>query len=181
MRPQSGARLGFTMLELLIAVSLTAIVGLLSAVFVEATFRSTDTITRSVQIIARESEGPALWRDLLLHVHRSALADEARRPFVGDPSSVQLTSDCPGPLGFRRRCGVFAETFRTATETGLRFSTLGRTWVVRTRGAVSLRFMVPSTGDASWIDSWGESERVPVGIALVGASDTLVYRVGVLR
>ncbi len=168
-------------MELLIAVALTAVVGLLSALFVDSTFRVTQRITESTRVFALNADAAMIWRDLLLHVHRTGLANETPRPFVGDAGSVQLASDCPGAQGFRRRCGVFAQTVVTSDGSGLQFSVDDRTWFLRTVGPVSLRFLERSSSDGVWVSVWSESERVPAGIALVGRSDTLVYRVGVLR
>lgn len=169
---------GFTLLELLVGLLLIGIVGVLGAVLISTAAQAERTVHVASIAHQRFSDPRLVWRDLLLHAHSQALPGEPARPFAGSAKDVQFVSQCPRSEGFRSRCTVRGESLDSTGVAGLRFTAGGTTWILETDAPVDFRYLAGAiTGDA-WLVYWQESDHMPVGVALVGQSDTLVFRFG---
>ena len=169
---------GFTLMELLVGLLLVGVVGLLGAVLISAGVQAEQTVQLASIAHHRVTHPRLIWRDLLLHARSQALPGEPARPFAGSTKDVQFVTQCPNGEGFRRRCTVRGESIDSPGLVGLRFTFGTGTWLLETDAPVELRYLAGSVTNEAWLVRWEESDRVPIGVALVGQADTLVFRLG---
>jgi prepilin-type N-terminal cleavage/methylation domain-containing protein len=172
------SRRGVTLIELMVAFALVALVTALAHLLLTVTDRAEERLQLLVREHADEATAAHAWRDLVLHATTSPLADRQPRSFVGGSHGVQFTSWCRGSRGFRVSCTVSARPHEAPTRFGLLVSAGGSAWLLVTEGPVTLRYLDRSSGDLRWISDWQESRILPGGVALVGARDTIVTRIG---
>lgn len=172
-----SCRRGFTLLEVIVALSIGAVVLLTARLVVEAT---TDGSHRLIEArrTADEQAGRDRWlRSLMRRVDGGTPDDTAR--FYGDSTRVAFTSWCEAPGGWLEECdGMLAVTRADSTVVVVVRTSLDGELVIRRQlSPLSLRYLAPSDTGASWIASWGQSVLPPAAVALFG-SDTTILRIG---
>ena len=167
-------RRGFTLVELMAALSLTGLVLLGAQAMLSQLGDARDRSQADVARAAREANGVALLRDLVLRVER---APDTLEALVGDRSGVWFLSRCDVPAGWQERCVVTLALEQAIDSTRLMLeSPVPRLMLARLSRDAELRYV---DADREWLTIWRRQLQLPVAIAVVGKMDTLVLRVGV--
>jgi len=128
----------------------------------------------------REANGARLLRRLIFEGHPSA---DNTRKFVGDHRSASFHSLCDVPAGWSEPC----EATLTIDDRGdssaiVADLSIGGSLVLRrdaTRRA--WRYLDASPTDTVWASHWSSGTTLPAALAIVSASDTIVFPVQVRR
>ncbi|MBX3175253.1 MAG: hypothetical protein KF709_12630 [Gemmatimonadaceae bacterium] len=170
-------RSGFTVLELAIALSLTAML-LLTAVTSLDGLRRLTTVTqqRAVQL-SEFAIGYHVLRDLL-GTTQVGLAKSDR--FSGDSRSVSVLALCRTAGGWRERCRASISLSPNGEHTRVSWSSGRGTpqGLFDVAGIAEFRFSDPGGAGAGWQSSWGTGTAAPRLVALVASSDTMFFSVG---
>lgn len=176
---RSSRQAAFTLLEVVVAIAITGIVALMAhsltiAARVAEHGMRTAASEESAAIVAG-----ALTRDVAAHATTLAAsigrADD-RIVFTGDQYGTSFTSLCLSARGTRERCRVDLRS--NAPGNGVTVQTASAQWTLRTIAGVHFQYLSSVDGQSEWIAAWKEARKLPAGIALVGASDTIVLRLG---
>lgn len=173
-------RRGFTLVEVLVALALSAMVlvgasGLLDALGAHAT-----SVLRS----ARALDSSMNADDFL----RRALADLVVRSdtfpsFEGDESVFAFRTSCDAPHGWREPCGVRVAAERA--DSGHRLVIRqddGSVLMLRTRLArASFRYLLTADEGGQWVARWPNTLMLPLAVGLIAGDDTIVARIGERR
>jgi prepilin-type N-terminal cleavage/methylation domain-containing protein len=166
-------RQGFTLLELLVAVTVGTLVVLtireLAGVITGQYERTRDAV---IAVDAR-ANGERLVRTLLA---RARLSDTASS-FSGAGDSLRFPTWCDVPMGWLEPC---VASIHVATgETRLTLTMVSQTEQLTVPfEAEEILYLVDARNGGRWHRSWTDGLRPPLAIALVRPADTLVLRVG---
>ncbi|MBA3889829.1 MAG: prepilin-type N-terminal cleavage/methylation domain-containing protein [Gemmatimonadaceae bacterium] len=173
-----GERNGFTLLEVLVALVLAAILVAALRGLAEGVGETALRISRAAhdRDTAANSE-----RGLRRLVGSAELSGGDHDRFDGEPSRIRFTSWCQVPRGWQERCRVDL-TFESAgsdsvalvgtVETGaqLRFHI----------GAApgTIRYLGSARDGGRWFTAWRTAIAPPSAVAFIFGTDTLVVRIG---
>ncbi|MBY0492078.1 MAG: type II secretion system GspH family protein [Gemmatimonadaceae bacterium] len=173
----SGKRSGFTLLEVIIAVAMTATVSLLATAMVSAVSTSREQLARVTQRDGQIMLARWRWRELAWQADPYPIRAEAGRPFDGTPRRVTFWSWCRGADDTESPCFVAAAILVQPAGASLALTAGGRSDQFPLLGpAPTFRFLDDDISPPRWIESWVESRRYPRGIAIVSAAETTVVR-----
>lgn len=169
-------RPGFTVLEMLAATAIGAIVILTARVTVEQLSLAARTISAAHRS-ADASTGRTLWLTGLLRRAEGAANDTTS--FRGSATSVEFYTTCDAPGGWREPCRGRLDINRDEGRYTLSAWTSlgGRAVLIEGETALVIRYLAPSDTGMSWVREWGHSVLPPAAIAVIGA-DTAIYRIG---
>ena len=175
MRPDH--RRGFTLVEVIVALVVSAIAVLGARLLLERVGDATALIVREATASDAKANGERMLRDL---VSRLETGTSDVGPFVGSSDSARFTSWCDVPRGWRERCAVSLtvrpgdarDTLIVSTSTGLAFSALDAP------APLELRYLNDVRAGGMWFSSWGAGITAPLAIGIAGARDTIILRVG---
>jgi len=169
-------RRGFTVLEILAATAIGAVVILTARVTVEQLSLAARTISAAHRR-ADESSGRDRWLSGLLRRVGGTATDT--NSFRGSASSAEFDTTCEAPGGWLEPCRGRLDVDRVAGHYVLSaWTTLGgRVLLTEGGAALGLRYLAPSDTGMSWVREWDHSVLPPAGIAVVG-TDTAIYRIG---
>ena len=172
-------RKALTLLEVIVAVVMMATVALVGSAIAQ-TARA--TVHRTADLIESGTERHAamhLLRDVALHmrgVQPRVATNTAARVFIGTEEHAAFQSLCPSASGTRETCAVRVES--SGDHPRLSMSTSTGTYLIPSHGPVRIRFRSSDERGAVWLTAWSDGLTPPVALALVGASDTVVVRLG---
>jgi prepilin-type N-terminal cleavage/methylation domain-containing protein len=174
------SRRGFTLIEILAALSISALAMIGGVLVLDQITDSTARIVRTGLVAAREGNGPRLLRQLLLDAHMTA--DSLDR-FRGDERSADFTTLCHRPSGWLESCRAsVAIDWRKDTSVVVATLSTGENFELARRGGVAeLRYFDAATGDSVWLQRWALSIVMPVAIGIVTPTDTVIYPMGAAR
>lgn len=176
-RMPSPLRVGFTLIEILVAMTIAATVVATARLLLE---RLGDEATRlSAYAGASDAEANAE-RTLRELVGRLEVGTDYGRRFAGDEQATRFTSWCDVPAGWQERCTVtLAIDARGRTPVLAASLSTGELLVFR-QGFSSgrLRYLGDAARGGTWFRSWGESITAPLAIGVVIDGDTLILRIG---
>lgn len=174
---ETTSRAGFTLLELVIALLIGAIMMLIARSFVEELSLVGPRIVRERARTDRVMNADEWLRELVRQADTDS--SEATESFYADADSAEFTSWCQSPRGWNEHCTVVIRVqregamFKLAVDAGgQRESLIGPDSV-----ALSLRYLAPSDTGLSLLSHWDGSLLPPAAIALIG-KDTTFLRVG---
>ena len=173
-------RHGFTLIELIAALSITGIALLGGVLLLDQLTDSSGRIVSSGSDAAREGNSDRVLRHLFLDARITA--DSADR-FRGDQGSMDFSTMCARPGGWIERCrATIAVDRRPDTSVVVAaLSTGERLQLIRLVGPIELRYFDVSASDTSWRNVWAISITRPAAIGFVGSSDTVVFPLGTER
>jgi prepilin-type N-terminal cleavage/methylation domain-containing protein len=188
MRPRSlvGAgrphtdRSGFTLLETLVAITLSAVVLLGARAVMVQLADAADAVGRASLQADRDANAERLLRALLAQVETGA--DEARW-FRGAERAMRFTTWCDVPAGWSERCEAAILVDTTGGTPALRaeLSASGATQSVTLRtnhGPIAFRYLESASGGGRWSRVWDGGMSAPSAIGVIIGPDTLIVRVG---
>jgi prepilin-type N-terminal cleavage/methylation domain-containing protein len=171
-------RVGFTLIEVLVALALSAIVVLGARELLDGMTGQTTGIVRA----ARTADSLA---NVDLSVHRIvanlALAQGDAPSFDGDERSARFESWCMTAGGWQERCAVQLVADPDSVE-GVRLLGSATGPIVIGAGQRSvLRYLAEVGGGGHWVTRWQSSITPPLAIGVLTGTDTMVLRIGGLR
>lgn len=177
-RPVCGRRVrGFTLIEVLVALSVGAMLLLAARVMVEQLAMTSGALARVQREHDDAAARTAVLRSLAFQVETDSV-DGFR--FQGYPDRAQFASWCDMPGGWQEPCSV---TLSVAGDTTVVYAsaTTGTISLRPNLGPVRLQYLAQSKQRLSWIDVWDASLVPPLAIGLVSPRDTTILRIGVRR
>jgi prepilin-type N-terminal cleavage/methylation domain-containing protein len=170
---------GFTLIELVVAITLSGVVLLGARALWESLAVSVDRLRTQATTDARDENGERLLRSL---VGRLEVGTDQSREFAGDEQHVQFTTWCDVPAGWQERCdaviGIEPDSDGRSGRLVARLST-GEV-ITLERGFVSgaLRYLDDPVGGGIWFRIWGHGITAPLAIGVITDGDTAIVRIG---
>jgi prepilin-type N-terminal cleavage/methylation domain-containing protein len=171
-----SARRGFTLIELVVAITISALVILAGRMLLENLGAAADRIDRAAQKGAGDANGERLLRALVAQIDVGIQG----ATFAGDEQSAQFTSWCQSPRGWRERCRITLSIEMVNGSPALTTTLPGNDRVVlyRAERALRLRYLVDPSAGGTWFVKWGDGLLAPRAIGVIADSDTLIIRIG---
>ena len=174
MRPD---REGFTLIELMVALVVGAVVVLGARVLLEQLGDSAHRTVMAAARADRDANGERLLRDL---AGRLEVGTSEGMRFAGEPATTSFNSWCDTPSGWQERCAVAL----AAREHGNRFALVATfapgdsvTLLVRDE-PIELRYLDDPRAGGRWFTSWGAGITAPLALAVISGADTMIVRIG---
>jgi len=170
-------RSGFTLIEVLIALVVSAMVTLGARSLLEATSEHVLRVTRTARRIDADANGERLLHTLVSQIEVASPIDST---FGGDERSVHFASWCNVPRGWLERCRVEL-TFEQIVDgfvVTAKLSTGEIVVVRRGRTADGLRYLIDPADGGKWLRQWPNSSTPPLAVGIVIDRDTLIARIG---
>ncbi|HEX2778576.1 MAG TPA: prepilin-type N-terminal cleavage/methylation domain-containing protein [Gemmatimonadaceae bacterium] len=173
-KPRRG---GFTLLEVIVVVVVSAVVVLGARMLAEQVGEAARRVVAGAMRTDREANGERMLRDLLL---RLEVGTPEAATFAGTPDSTTFGSWCDVPRGWRERCtvslvvhrGETRDTLRVRASTGLDFAALDAP------SPLALRYLENAAEGGRWFVSWGAGITAPLAIGIATPADTAILRIG---
>ena len=168
---------GFTLIELMVAITLSGIVLLGARALWESLAGSVDRLQTQATADARDMNGERLLRSL---VGRLEIATDRSGEFAGDERQVSFTTWCDVPGGWQERCDakLTIETDVVGEELVARLSTGDVITLERGFSTGKLRYLNDPIGGGVWFRIWGHGITAPLAIGVITDGDTTIVRIG---
>lgn len=171
-------RSGFTLIEVIVAVTLSAIVLLGARALWESLAGSVDRLRTRATADARVVNGERLLRSL---VGRLEVGTDLSHEFAGDEREAHFTTWCDMPAGWQERCdaviGIEADS-GAGLRLVARLSTGERITLQRGFATGALRYLNDPIGGGVWFRIWGHGITAPLAIGVITDGDTAIVRIG---
>jgi len=168
---------GFTIIEIIVALSIGAVVVLGARSLLEGLAAQTSRVTATAREGDRDANGERLLRGL---VGRLEIGTDSNRRFGGDEREVHFSTWCDVARGWQERCGVSLalEPTRAGVALVARLST-GESIVLReaARGE-GLRYLADAGSGGRRFRRWGDGLTAPHAIGVLIDGDTTIVRIG---
>lgn len=177
MRPDRAARGGFTLVELMVALVVSAIVVLGARMLLEQLGESAHRTVAAATRADRAANGERLLRDL---AGRLEIGTSDAMRFSGEPAAASFSSWCDVASGWQERCAVTL----VARAEGNRFALVasfasGDSVMLLVRDApIELRYLDDPRAGGRWFTSWGAGITAPLALAVIAGADTMIVRIG---
>lgn len=173
---QRSRRRGFTLVEVVVALAISALVLLAARMLLENLGNGAERIERAAREADQEANGERLLRALVGQIEVGV----RKETFGGDEQSARFTSWCQSPRGWLERCRIILSIDTTNGSPALT-TTLpedDRVVLYRASHRLRLRYLVDPSAGGTWFVKWGDGLLVPRAIGVVADSDTLIIRIG---
>jgi prepilin-type N-terminal cleavage/methylation domain-containing protein len=169
---------GFTLIELVVAITLSGIVLLGARAVWESLARAVDRLRTQAAADTRRANGERLLRSL---VGRLEVGTDGAEQFAGDEHATRFTTWCDMPAGWQERCNAVIG-IEPDSSTGLRLVARLSTGEVvalqRGFGTGKLRYLNDPIGGGVWFRIWGHGITAPLAIGVITDGDTAIVRIG---
>lgn len=177
-----GRRPGFTLIEILVAMTVAAVVLLGADLVYEQLAASGHALASAARVDDAARGGEMLLRQLIREVDVSPSdSGTSLRTFGGDAREARFTSWCTRPGGWKAECQVDLRVGSDTTAGGsiVAVTSTGDTAQIRLPSATTvLRYLLDASNGGHWLVSWGHGPTVPQAIGVVSGNDTTVLRIG---
>jgi prepilin-type N-terminal cleavage/methylation domain-containing protein len=169
---------GFTLIELMVAITLSGIVLLGARALWESLASSVDRLRTSATADARDANGERLLRSL---VGRLEVGTDQSHEFAGDEQHMRFTTWCDMPAGWQERCDA---VIGIEPDSGGQFALVARLStgeiipVERGFARGVLRYLNDPVGRGVWFRIWGHGITAPLAIGVITDRDTTIVRIG---
>lgn len=168
---------GFTLVEMMVALVISAIVVLGARMLLEQLGDSALRTVAAATRTDREANGERLLREL---AGRLEVGTDASARFSGEPGIARFGSWCDVPSGWQERCTVALVVIPRGGRSSL-VATLASddtvTLLVRDQ-PIALRYLDDSRAGGRWFTSWGAGITAPLAFAVISGGDTTIVRIG---
>ena len=173
-------RRGFTFVELLAALSISGLVIVGGVLLVDQVTDASARIVRSGVLVTRNANGFRVLRQLMLD---GRVTPDTLDRFRGDERSVELTTMCRESRGWLAPCRAKLDVdWRDDSSVVVAHLSTGEVLeLLRRPGRAELRYFDMLSVDSTWRRRWALSIAMPAAIAVVSATDTSVFSVGLVR
>jgi prepilin-type N-terminal cleavage/methylation domain-containing protein len=170
-------RSGYTVIELIVAITLSAIVLLGARALWESLAASVDRMRVRAIADTRAANGERLLRSLL---GRLEVGPDQSRKFAGGEQEIRFSTWCDMPSGWQERCDAVL-AIEPDSDVGLRMVarlSTGETIMLQ-RGFTTgvLRYLNDPLGSGVWFRSWGQGFATPLAIEVITDRDTAIVRI----
>jgi prepilin-type N-terminal cleavage/methylation domain-containing protein len=177
MSRRNRSRAGFTLIEVMVALVVSAIVLLGARAMLADVGDDALRISAETKRLDADANGERALRALVRQLDLGA--GEASQ-FAGDPRQVSFSSWCDVPAGWQERCAVTLTLEPHAGNSALVIRTSkGPALTVRDSIATgALRYLTTVTDGGEWIRVWGAGITAPLAIGIILDRDTLIVPIG---
>lgn len=174
--PPADARAGFTLMEVVVALALGALLLLGARTMYGELADHTERISAAAADADREANTDAWLRGLLGRVE---INPDQERAFAGDAAGARFATWCEVPAGWLERCTASLGLIRVAEVPTLAVSAAGQVTAVR-RGFArgELIYLRDAAGGGQWSHNWTSQLTAPLAVGIVIDADTLLLRIG---
>lgn len=183
--PRMESRRGFTLVELLVALVVGAIVMLGGRLVLQSVADSRARLSRATRHADDDANAERVLRAAVAALEVGSGADAQ---FGGDEHETRFTSWCDTPGGWKERCGVKLSVVGDGEGTVIQDS-LGHALVlelaqqppivVRTAFVHgTLRYLLDAHDGGRWMRVWDRGLSAPLAIAAIVDGDTLILGIG---
>ena len=175
------SRPGFTLIEVLVALSVAALVVLGGRALLEAISSAANSIVLTSANTDRAANAERLLRVLVGQIEVGKALGSS---FVGDEQSTEFTTWCGSPRGWTERCRArlsIEPVFDTQGETltlMAELSTGQRLVLQRAHGKLALSYLTDAAFGGRWTRQWQESYTAPRALGVIIDDDTVIVRIG---
>lgn len=163
-------RAGVMVVELLVALAISGVV-------VAGSVMALRTIVQSEQTLDRAHAAIANRRNNLRSVQTLASLAFAGSKEKGTDSTFAFKSFCDLPEGWRSACDIRILRITTGSApTSLLMTSSTNDSIRIGTNATVLRYLANAANGGTWRNEWYDTDRLPLGIAFIDASDTLFIR-----
>jgi prepilin-type N-terminal cleavage/methylation domain-containing protein len=176
--PQRGRRTGFTLLEVLIALMIGAIVLAAARGLLVQIADGADATARAARADDLSANTDQEMRALFAQVE---LGDSPDRQFNGDERSVTFSSWCAMPAGWMERCRVsvlLAPSGPEAIDLVAHLSTGDTLMVPMNARSGTFIYLSDPHQERRWFRSWERGSVAPWAVGVVAGGDTTILRIG---
>ena len=174
---KTDRRSGFTLIELIVALTVGAIVATITRVIFETTTVSIGVLTRGA--VAQETA----WEQWILpreFTWQARLTGMDSVAFRGGPDSVIFATRCNTAFGWLEDCDATLRLRRSrdgcyiSIDTSRRIAVLDR----RVLRPCTFAYLIDPADGGHWTSEWSRGNTLPAALAVVTGSDTVILRVG---
>lgn len=171
---------GFTLLEVMVAIVVGALVILATRLLSERIAEGGRALTRAARNDARHAAADELLRALVGQMETQPDSASQDPVFVGNGQAAEFTTWCERPEEWEERCRVRLELDSSATGPVLRAKAaeIGAVDLDSFEKPAALRYLLDAGNGGRWIVRWNPAPYAPVAIGIVTATDTVILRVG---
>jgi prepilin-type N-terminal cleavage/methylation domain-containing protein len=168
---------GFTIIELLVALLVGAMVVLAARLMLEGVADDARRIARFAEHSDHDANAE---RALRSTVESLDVGTVGVRSFEGDERAVRFTSWCARPGGWQERCDVTLSITGDSAAATLVLALPGDKPLNVRSGARhgELCYLADAHDGGRWVRRWGAGLGVPLAIGAILDADTLVLRIG---
>jgi prepilin-type N-terminal cleavage/methylation domain-containing protein len=172
-------RLGFTLVELLVALAIGAAVLFGARGLLDGIGRQASDIARAMRRDDARANARRAARQI---AGNAALAPTGQPTFAGTPTEASFTSWCPSVRGGLESCHVRLAVVQQRDEPVLTLALSTGTTLVLGRGApAGLRYLADAGDGGRWDTRWAATQSPPVAVAASAGGDVLFLRIGERR
>lgn len=177
MRRDRLGRAGFTLVEVMVALVVSAVVVLGARMLLEQLGESAHRTTAAATRADRAANGERLLRDL---AGRLEIGTTDAMRFSGEPQTASFSSWCDVPSGWQERCTVTLVATNEAGRASLaaRFEGGGAITLLVRDAPIELRYLDDPRAGGRWFTDWGAGITAPLAVAVISGADTLIVRIG---
>lgn len=176
-RARAGAKPGFTLLEVILALAIGGVVLVTARALVEELADQARRLARQTAVDDQRTNGERMLRALAGAVE---VATPESGPFDGNADRVQFTTWCNAPAGWMERCAVTLAFVNVSGAPALVADLPTRGRVVLAQGFARgvFRYLMTAGAGGRWSARWGPGPRAPLALGVVLDTDTLIVRMG---
>ncbi len=169
---RSSGHPGFTLVELMVALTIGAGVLLAGRLLVEQITAAEHAIVATTAVQETTATHALMLRSLVRNLE---VGTDSLTTFGGNEHLVQFTSWCIDTTRQRMRC---AAHFTIDTTLIVTTSVIPSTVLQHMTAAGQFRYLGDARNGGHWYRSWGTGITVPLAIGVVVGNDTTVLRIG---
>lgn len=175
MKSADARRPGFTLLEVVVALTIASIVVLGAHAMVDALGRHADRSAMVARSGDRSRNAERLIRSLAARVE---IGVESSRRFTGSERSTRFATWCDAPAGWQERCTATIAFDTTNDVLAITLSTGERIELRHGFRQGALLYLGSAENGGTWMQSWGDGITAPLAIGIVIDADTQIVRMG---
>jgi hypothetical protein len=172
-------RRAFSVLELLLALSLAGVVLLSAGALTEGFSDANRRVVDHGLADDRRDSAEHMLRGLFLNFEP---ADSAPS-FKGASDSMTFSSWCDTALGWKQRCTVDLRIDTEAADSAILVTSehFALRWSVAGSGRAAFSYLRDAARGGTWNSSWGPAPYGPLAVRLIVEAETLILRIGERR
>ena len=172
-------RVGFTLVEVLVALAIGAVVLVSARTLLDGLASHARTTVRAMHDADAESNGERLARQVAGNL---ILAPDPTPSFIGTEAESIFDAWCPAARGGLERCRVRLALSSNVKEPGIALSlSTGSTLTLLHGMNARLRYLSDAADGVRWEEVWRQPQTPPLAVALEAGGRSLVLRIGELR
>jgi prepilin-type N-terminal cleavage/methylation domain-containing protein len=173
--PAAG-RGGFTLLEVMVSIAISAVLLLGARALVEQVGHDAERISGTAAEVDREANAERLLRAVVGRAEQPGPG----REFVGTPAGARFPTWCDVPAGWQERCSVTLGVLRVGSSNVLALELPGGEIIAVRRGFAEGRLLyLRDAGEGgAWQREWSSSVSTPLALGVEMDGDTVILRVG---